>query len=178
MKRANVLGTALTLAGLVATAAPAAAQATIGADLGVFSDYVWRGITYTNKFVLEPDAYVTIPAGNASITVGGWANIEPGQYDGAEDISERGGGASSFDLTEFDWWGEVGFPVGEKTALTAGRHRLQSIRTTRASPRTRILSSFTKPRLRGYRSVPKLAVWYDVDKIKGAYFEGSIGSHD
>ena len=45
MKRANVLGAALVVAGLVATAAPAAAQVTVGADLGLFSDYVWRGIS-------------------------------------------------------------------------------------------------------------------------------------
>ena len=45
MKRANVLGAALVVASTIATAAPAAAQVTIGADLGVFSDYVWRGIT-------------------------------------------------------------------------------------------------------------------------------------
>ena len=53
MKRANVLGAALVVAGLVATAVPVAAQATVGADVGLFSHYVWRGITYTNKFVLS-----------------------------------------------------------------------------------------------------------------------------
>ena len=55
MKRANVLGAALVVAGLVATAAPAAAQVTVGADLGLFSSYVWRGISLTNKPVAQPD---------------------------------------------------------------------------------------------------------------------------
>src|SRR5436309_1019948 len=115
MKRAKVLATALLLAGL---AAPASAQVTIGADLGAFSSYVWRGITYTNKFVLQPDVYLTVPAGNASLTAGGWFNIEPGKYDGATDISE-GGGASSFDVAEFDWWGEVNYPY-QKANFTLG----------------------------------------------------------
>ena len=36
-----------------------------------------------------PDVYVTFPAGNASVTVGGWANIDLGKYDdGNDDISE------------------------------------------------------------------------------------------
>jgi hypothetical protein len=173
MKRANVLGAALVVAGLVATAAPAAAQVTIGADLGVFSDYVWRGITYTNKFVLQPDAYLTIPAGKASITVGGWGNIEPGQYDGAEDISEAGGTAS-FDLTEFDWWGEVGFPVGEKTTLTAGATGYIYPNDAGFTSDANTIELYGKAAFDVPLS-PKLAVWYDVDKIKGAYFEGSIG---
>ena len=78
MKRANVLGAALVVAGVFATAAPAAAQATIGADAGLFSSYVWRGIDYTNKFVIQPDVYLTFPTGPASFTAGGWFNIEAG----------------------------------------------------------------------------------------------------
>ena len=118
MTRANVLGAALLVAGTIATATPAAAQVTVGADLGLFSDYVWRGITYTNKFVLQPDVYLTIPTGPASFTAGGWFNIEPGKYDGATDISESGG-ESSFDVAEFDWWGEFNYPY-QKANFTLG----------------------------------------------------------
>jgi hypothetical protein len=172
MRRSKVLGAALVVACGIAGAGSVQAQ-TIGADLGVFSDYVWRGITYTNKFVLEPDAYVTFPAGKASITVGGWANIEPGQYDGAEDISE-GGGTSSFDLTEFDWWGEVGFSVGEKTSLTAGVTGYIYPNDAGFTKDANTVEIYGKAAFDVPLS-PKLAVWYDVDKIKGAYFEGSIG---
>jgi hypothetical protein len=91
MKRANVLGAALVVAGLVATAVPAAAQ-TVGADLGLFSSYVWRGLSLTNKPVAQPDLYVTFPAGAASITLGGLANIDLGKYDDpADDVSDSGG---------------------------------------------------------------------------------------
>ena len=171
MKRANVLGAALVVASTIATAAPAAAQVTIGADLGVFSDYLWRGIKYTNNLVLQPDVYVTFPAGNASITVGGWGNIEPGAYDGADDISENG--AEGAGLTEFDWWGEVGFPVGEKTTLTAGATGYVFPNDLGFTSDANTIEVYGKAAFDVPLS-PKLAVWYDVDAIKGAYFEGSI----
>ncbi|HET9038672.1 MAG TPA: TorF family putative porin, partial [Gemmatimonadales bacterium] len=105
MKRANVLGAAVVVAGLVATA-PVSAQ-TVGADLGVFSSYVWRGLSLTNKPVAQPDIYVTFPAGNASITLGGWANIDLGKYDDPNNDISESGGSSAFNFAEFDPWAEI-----------------------------------------------------------------------
>jgi hypothetical protein len=172
MKRANVLGAALVVAGLVATAAAASAQ-TVGADLGVFSSYVWRGLSLTNKPVAQPDIYVTFPAGKASVTLGGWANIDLGKYDDIEDDISESGGESAFNFAEFDPWAEVSFPVGEKTTLTAGA-------TAYIYPNDAGLTSdFNTVEIYGKAAFdvplsPKLAVWYDVDKVKGAYIEGSI----
>ncbi|MGH7702885.1 MAG: hypothetical protein ACREMO_07300, partial [Gemmatimonadales bacterium] len=75
MKRALVLGGTLVVLALGPGASPAAAQVTLGWDVAGFSGYVWRGITYTSKFVIQPDAYLTIPVGPASLTAGGWFNI-------------------------------------------------------------------------------------------------------
>ncbi len=122
MQRANFVVAGLFITGTLASAAPGRAQTTVGADLGLFSSYVWRGLSLTNKPVAQPDVYVTIPAGNASITAGGWANFDLGKYDNASDISESGG-TSAFNFAEFDPWLEVGIPVGKAT-LTAGRHRV------------------------------------------------------
>jgi hypothetical protein len=171
MQRANLVVAALFVTGTLACATPGQAQVTVGADLGAFSSYVWRGITYTNKFVLQPDAYLTVPVGNASITAGGWFNIEPGKYDGATDISESGG-QSSFDVAEFDWWGEVGYPVG-KVTLTAGVTGYLFPNDFGFTKAANTVEIYGKAALDALLS-PKLAVWYDVDKIKGAYFEGSI----
>src|SRR3954451_8606082 len=120
MTRANVLGAAFLVAGTIATATPAAAQATVGADVALFSSYVWRGLSLTNKPVAQPDLYVTFPAGAASITLGGWANIDLGKYDDPDDDISESGGLSSFNFAEFDPWAEISFPVGEKTTLTGG----------------------------------------------------------
>ena len=110
---------ALLLAGIAsAVAHPALAQATVGADLSLFSGYVWRGISVTNRPVGQPNAYVTFPAGNTTVTVGGWANLDLGRYDDSDDFSQSGG-ASSFNLAEFDPWAEVTVPAG-KALLTGG----------------------------------------------------------
>ena len=79
---------------------------------------------------------------------------------------------SSFDVAEFDWWGEFNYPY-QKANFTLGATGYyfpndagftKDANTSRSTAR----SAFDVP------LNPKLAVWYDVDKIKGAYFEGSI----
>ena len=181
MKRANVLGAALALVGLVATTAPATAQ-TVGADLSLFSSYVWRGLSLTNKPVAQPDLYVTFPAGNASVTLGGWATIDLGKYDDPDDDISESGGLSAFNFAEFDPWAEVSFPVGEKTTLTAGAtayiypNDLTATSNGGLDSEANTVEVYAKAAF-DVPLAPKLAVWYDVDKIKGAYFEGSV-SHE
>lgn len=179
MKRANVLGAAL-VAGLVATAVPAAAQ-TVGADLGLFSSYVWRGLSLTNKPVAQPDLYVTFPAGNASITLGGWASIDLGKYDDLDDDISESGASSGFNFAEFDPWAEISFPVGTKTTLTAGATAYIYPNDADAATNDFGLLTSDANTVEIYAKAafdvplsPKLAVWYDVDKINGAYFEGSV----
>jgi hypothetical protein len=172
MKRANVLGAALVVAGLGATAVPAAAQ-TVGADLGLFSSYVWRGLSLTNKPVAQPDLYVTFPAGPASITFGGWANIDLGKYDDPDDDFSESGGESAFNFAEFDPWAEVSFPAGPKATLTAGATAYIYPNDAGLTSDANTVEIYAKAAF-DVPLTPKLAVWYDVDKIKGAYFEGSI----
>lgn len=164
------------LALALVTARPASAQLSWGADLGLYSSYVWRGVTYTSRFVVQPDLWLSLPVGSGSITVGGWANIEPGKYDGTNDISE-GGGQAGPDLAEFDWWAEYGRTVGKldlilgatgyyypNPADNAGLALTNDIKTIEIYGRF----GFDAP------LSPRLSIYYDVDKIKGAYFEGSI----
>ena len=170
MRRAKVLGATLVVIGSIAGAGPLKAQ-TVGVDVGLFSAYVWRGIDYTNKFVIQPDAYVTFPTGPASFTAGGWFNIEPGKYDGSTDISE-GGGASSFDVAEFDWWGEFNYPH-QKANFTLGATGYVFPNDFGFTKAANTVELYGKVAL-SVPLNPKIAGWYDVDKVKGAYFEGSI----
>jgi hypothetical protein len=178
MKRANVLGAALVVASTIATAAPATAQ-TVGADLGLFSSYVWRGLTLTNKPVAQPDLYLTFPAGKASVTIGGWANIDLGKYDDPNKDFSESGGLSAFNFAEFDPWAEISFPLGEKTTLTAGATAYIYPNDLTATSNGGFNSEANTVEIYGKAAFsvplsPKIAVWYDVDKIKGAYFEGSV----
>jgi hypothetical protein len=76
-------------------------------------------VTYTNKPVAQPDLWISFPAGNASITAGGWANIDLGQYDDPADDFSESGGLSAFNLAELDPYAEVSFSSG-KVAITGG----------------------------------------------------------
>ena len=55
MQRAHVLRAAILVAGIAVGTARADAQTTVGADLSLFSSYVWRGLSLTNKPVAQPD---------------------------------------------------------------------------------------------------------------------------
>ncbi len=175
MQRANVSASALLLVG--ALAAPVQAQTEAGVDLGLFSSYVFRGLSLTNKPVAQPAVYVSIPAGNASITVGGWSNIDLGKYDDANDDLSESGGASSFNLAEFDPYAEVSFPVGKAT-LTGGILGYIYPNDIPAGS-VGLSSDFNTVEVYGKSGLdvllsPQLSVYYDVDKVKGAYVEGSV----
>jgi hypothetical protein len=177
MQRANVLASALLLAG--ALAAPVQAQTEVGADLAFFSSYVWRGLSLTNKPVFEPAVYLSIPAGNASVTLGGWANIDLGKYDDLNDDISESGGSSSFNFAEFDPYAEVSFPAGKAT-LTGGVTAYIYPNDANAPNDFGLLTSDANT-VEIYGKLgfdvplsPELSIYYDVDKIKGAYIEAGV----
>jgi hypothetical protein len=179
MQRANVLRAALVAAGAAVGVGPVQAQTTIGADLYLYSSYVWRGTTLTNKPVAQPDLYVTFPLGNASLTAGGWASIDLGKYDDPVNDMSESGGSSSFNFAEFDWWGELSYPVGKAT-LTGGVTGYRYPNDPNAPNSDFLLTNpFNTVEIYGKAAFdtplsPKLSIYYDVDKVKGAYFEGNI----
>ena len=119
MKAPSLLGVTLCGILLAASARAATAQSEVGAQLDLFSAYVWRGITYTNKPVAQPDVWLSFPAGNAAITVGGWANVELGKYADPEDDFSESGGLSAFNLAELNPYAEVSFSSG-RAAIAGG----------------------------------------------------------
>ena len=177
MTRAKALGAVLLAATLGLVPGTAEAQAEVGAQLDLFSAYVWRGLSLTNKPAAQPSAYVSFPAGKASVTAGGWASVDIGSYDDPEDdISEGGGG--SFNLTEFNPYGEVSVPAGKAT-LTGGIIGYIYPNDLTAESNGGLNSESNTWEI--YGSVgfdvplaPAIAVSYDIDKIKGAYIEGSV----
>jgi len=172
MKRVKVLPAALFFGVLLAQAAPARAQTTVGADLDLYSSYVWRGLSLTNKPVAQPNLYLSFPAGNASVTVGGWANIDLGKYDDPDDDISESGGLSAFNFAEFDPYAEVSFPAGKAT-LTGGI-------TGYIYPNDAGLNSdFNTWEIYGKVGfdvplAPELSIYYDIDKVNGAYIEGTV----
>ena len=170
MLRLQLLGAAV-LALAAAGTRTAQAQATVGADLGLFSGYVWRGVSLTNRPVGQPNVYVALPAGNASVTVGGWANVDLGRYNGSDDFSQSGG-ASGFNLSEFDPWAEVSLPVGKAT-VTGGVVGYVFPNEFGVTDDFNTWEVYGKVGL-GVPLSPRLAVYYDFDKVNGAYLEASV----
>ena len=171
MLRRKLLSVGLLAAVASAPVRSALAQATVGADLSMFSGYVWRGISVTNRPVGQPNAYVAFPAGTANVTVGGWANVDLGQYDDSDDFSQSGG-VSSFNLAEFDPWAELSVPAGKAT-VTGGVVGYLFPNDFGATEDLNTWELYGKAGLALPLS-PKLAVYYDVAKVDGAYLEGSV----
>jgi hypothetical protein len=177
MQRAKVGGAALVIVGALG-ATPAHAQGTFGVDLDLFSSYVWRGLTLTNKPVAQPGVWVSFPAGNASVTAGGWASVDLGQYDDVNDDISLSGGTSAFNLAEFDPYAEISFPVGRAT-LTGGVTAYIYPNDLDAAPNGGLDSDANTVEIYGKVGLdvplsPELSVYYDVDKIKGAYIEANV----
>jgi len=155
----------------------AAAQTEVGAQLDLFSSYVWRGVSLTNKPVAQPDLWVSFPAGNASITIGGWSSIDLGQYDDPDDDISESGGLSSFNYAEFDPYAEVSFTTG-KTSLTGGVTAYFYPNDVDVAPNGGLGSGSNTWEAYGKVGfdvplAPEFSIYYDFDKVSGAYFEGA-----
>jgi hypothetical protein len=178
MGRSVVLEAVLLATGLL-YGMPARAQTEIGVDVDLSSSYIWRGLSMTNKPVVKPAGYVGIPAGAASILLGGWANIDLGKYDDPGDDIAQSGGSSAFNLAEFDPYAEVSVPLG-KTTLTGGIIGYIYPNDDNAPNQLGFMTSDANTvEVYGKLGVdvplsPELSIYYDVDKIKGAYLEGSL----
>ncbi|MBK6422579.1 MAG: hypothetical protein IPI38_07780 [Gemmatimonadetes bacterium] len=168
MKRAFVLGGVLAA---LATAAPAAGQTEFGLSASAYSSYVWRGLSLTNKPVVQPYAYLSFPLGPASLTFSGWANVDVGTYDGSSDIAQ--GGGSSMNLSEFDPAVELGFSAGKASIALGGVGYIYPNDAPGITSDFNTVEVYGKVGLDAPLS-PSLAVYYDVDKVKGLYVEGSV----
>jgi hypothetical protein len=176
--KANLLrATALGIL-LAAPARGAQAQTEIGAQLDLFSSYVWRGLSLTNKPVAQPDLWVSFPAGNASITLGSWANFDLGKYDDPENDISESGGLSAFNLSEYNPYAEVAFGTGKAT-LTGGivgyiyPNDLTATSNGGLDSESNTWEVYGKVGL-DVPLAPELSIYYDFDKIKGAYVEGAV----
>jgi hypothetical protein len=176
MLRPRTVALALAAAGSIA-ASSASAQVTLGADLGIYSDYVWRGLTLTSKPVIQPDIWAGIPVASGLVTIGGWFNLEPGRYDGGNDISQ-GGGMAGPDLTEFDPWVDYTRTLNKLTLTLGGTGYVypnhppagDSFARGSASNTIELYGKFGLDALLS----PRLSAYYDIKKVKGLYVEGSV----
>jgi Bacterial protein of unknown function (Gcw_chp) len=148
------------------------AQAYLGLDATLTSPYVWRGITRANGWSAQPEGFASVRVRGVFFSAGAWASYELGDA-GPDDRSDLGAGHAG--LAELDYWGQANGSLGRiqaslggirysfrGTAPTAGRTRADN--TTELYVDLRATSKYV---------VPGVALWLDVDRVHGAYIEGS-----
>ena len=152
---------------------PASGQVYFGLDATLSSPYVWRGVTRANGWVVQPEGFVSLQAGGGFLSGGAWASYELGSA-GPNDLSDLGTGAAG--LAELNYWGQATWSLGLVQAALGGirytfRGTAPSAGRTRADNTTELYVE-----LRGTSKyvVPGVALWLDVDRVRGAYVEGSV----
>ena len=152
---------------------PASAQVYLGLDATLSSPYVWRGVTRANGWVVQPEGFLGLKAGGGFLSGGAWASYELGSA-GPNDLSDLGTGGAG--LAELNYWGQGTWSLGLVQAALGGIHytfrgTAPSAGRTRADNTTELYVE-----LRGTSKyvVPGLALWLDVDRVHGAYVEGSV----
>ncbi len=148
------------------------AQVRVGADVAYSTRYVWRGVTRTSQPVLQPQVYLAIRSGDAFFTAGGWASLEAFRAD-STDLSDSG--VDRRGLGEFNYWAEY---AGRRAGLEFAVGWTGYIFDNDASRggRSRDFNSgeiYGNLQLAAGPLRPKVALWYDVDRVKGAYIETS-----
>jgi uncharacterized protein Gcw-chp len=160
-----------------AWAAPAGAQVTVAANAAFLSGYVWRGLTFSSKPVIQPDVSLTAHG----FTVGAWANIEPSKYDGSNDISQGGGIGSG--VREFDAWVEYTRTTGNVWWQLGWIIYVFDMNDPPPAPppnRFGLFPAFNTHEFYGEASLsglpvtPTLYASYDADKVNGLYVQPSV----
>lgn len=151
---------------------PARGQVYLGLDATVSSPYVWRGVTRANGWVVQPEGFVSLKTGGVFLSGGAWANYQLG-HAGPNDLSDLGTDGSG--LAELNYWGQATWSLGVMQAALGGiRYTFRG--TAPAAGRTRADNTtelYVDVRATSKYFVPGVALWLDVDRVRGAYIEGS-----
>lgn len=140
---------------VIAVAVPALAMGPVdvNADLALNSKYVWRGMTVTDDLVLQP----ALSANVMGFGLGLWGNLDTSDYNDNE---------WEFNKIDYILTYELAMPM---VSLGAGLIYYDFPNTGG--------DATTELYVRAAANVlfsPSLAVYQDIDKIKGAYWEASV----
>jgi hypothetical protein len=145
---------------------------TVGADISLRTDYIWRGVIRRNGWVLQPSAFVSLGAGQTQITAGWWTHIELGSPD-SDDPASVGLGRAWFG--ENDVWLEVSSTIGP-VGVSGGFIRYLFARE-HAFPDARLFDTselYGRIWVNTGPFVSEVSLWYDLDAVDGAYVETGV----
>ncbi len=160
-------------AGFLAVLAPSclSAQTSVTGDLALMSRYEWRGLTFTNRPVLQPDVIVTTKLAGGALSTGAWANVELAGYSAPGDISVVGGQLGTA-ATAYTVWTEYAHSAGSAT-VTAGVNGYLYPRANAAASTYNSVEPYARLALALPLS-PRVGVYYDAGRIRGTYVEAAV----
>lgn len=156
---------------LAASPLAVAAQTSVAANATLASNYVWRGVTFTNASVVQPRASVTRSGSLGSVGFSASGNVEPTTAAAPNAIRQGGSHAG---LNELDLAAQWGRPFAGAT-LTAGwiGYRF-SEESTSMSDIYNTDEVWAGVRLDSLPFSPSIAAYHDVGVVGGTYLEGSL----
>ena len=170
VKRAGLLVVGLVLA---QPPSPARAQLVAGASASLAAPYVWRGITRSNGWNVQPEVFLAVGLARGFLTAGAWSNLEVGGPSPGN-LSDLGGDRPG--ASEVDYWLQYARPVGE-IEVTAGAMHYTFPSTSPTARRTRndrTTEIYSAIQLSSRYLVPRITAYLDVDRVRGVYLESAI----
>lgn len=158
-------------AGLGLLPAHAAAQTgpAVGADFGLYSRHVWRGLTRRNAAVVQSDVFIAWRWPRVFVTAGAWANLEA-CGSGARDAGTLCLGQT---VGESNLWAELAtwFWRAELTAgvVTYFFDRPDAVPPDVAGFNTREV--YLRSQFRFGVLIPRVTASLDVDDVNGRFFD-------
>jgi hypothetical protein len=159
------LGVALLPAGLNA-------QVSIGTSVSLATPYVWRGLTRSNGWNIQPEAFLAVGLARGFLTVGGWGNLEAGPGSPGN-LSDLGGDRPGF--SEGDYWIQYVRPLGEmEGTVGAIRYTFPAEGAAVRQSDDNTTEIYGALQLTSTYLVPRLSAYVDVERVRGAYLEGAV----
>jgi hypothetical protein len=148
------------LLSIPAFAQPAEPQSQVGADLVLYSKYIWRGMVWDEDPVLQPDLWMTV----GRLTMTFW---------GSMDLTDAGG---DFEGQFNEWDGYIDVDLGARGPLSfgAGMYYMNFLGSSGFGSSTAELGASTSADVIGN---PTLRAYWDIWQYHGVYANMSL-SHD
>ena len=165
----------LTSLAIALVARPAAAQATLTTDASLVGSFVWRGLTFVNRPVVQGDLGLAAPLLGGTVSSGIWANAEPADYTGATALRMVQAGKRGPAVTVLAPWADWTVATGRLATTVGGT----AYWYPRASTGFLYAETFNTSEIYAKVAVtaplsPRLAIYQDVRKVKGTYAEASV----
>lgn len=167
-----VLAAPAILAAVAATPTTTHAQASVVANATAVSAYVWRGVTFASVPGFQADLGLLAPLVGGSLSIGVWTSGELTNASSGRAITMVPSRLGAPTFTTIAPWADFTRSVG-RVAATAGAMVYVYPEVTGFAADYNTTELYAKLAITAPLS-PRLAVYYDVDKIRGAYLEGSV----